>query len=154
MKNKISLMIIALFSVVSLGYAAGQFGHFTWAGAHYKFITTASGEKLSVDKIKKQALSYPNPFSLSSPDQSYPQLFYYLEEDANIDIHIYSPMGRALLKTHKMKGFEGGQKDINVVSITQDLLDFRYLSPGVYFFVIINKDSNKTIYKGEIAVWP
>ncbi|MEK9657213.1 MAG: hypothetical protein VW378_02425 [bacterium] len=142
------VMAMALQTSLSAYVAFSSFGD-----PPFSFISTSSSdETLSLETVKKQALSWPNPFYINKG--GFPTLFYYLESAETIKINIYNSIGNALFTKVILRNQAGAKQGVNKVEIKRAELANQYFTPGVYLFLIYEKDSNTLLYKGKIAVQP
>lgn len=100
-------------------------------------------------KIIGLLLNYPNPVRFRSDQMT--RLGYELNQDLDVEIHLYTMMGRRLYKTTIEAGDEGGKQGYNRVPITESDIG-QSLPAGIYFYVVVH--NGKILGKGKMAVQP
>jgi len=93
-------------------------------------------------------LNYPNPFKLSTGTD----IGYYLNEDADIDLRVYTASGSEVYRVMLVSGVDNGAKaGYNKVHIGRENLD-KDLPSGVYPYMLIH--TGKVIGQGRLVVRP
>jgi len=101
-------------------------------------------------------IAFPSPFILKEDTKV--TLQYGLSDDANIDIYIFDITAKVVKKLSYNAGTPGGSAGgtANPNKVEWDLIsDFGYkIGAGVYLWHIIDRDRNKIIGKGKLAIYP
>ena len=83
-----------------------------------------------------------------------PMLFYWLEREQNIRIHIYNLVGTLLCVKRITRGKEGGKGNhMNHVLLAPEF-NLYTITPGVYYYLIFGEETSTFLYKGKIGVQP
>jgi hypothetical protein len=97
--------------------------------------------------LQSRPLNYPNPFYLNSGTN----IVYFLNDDADIQLQVYSAAGHLVYMDDYQSGFTGGSAGNNEVPISRSIVG-DYWPSGVYYYLLL-KDGN-VVGKGKLAVLP
>ena len=98
-----------------------------------------------------ELLNYPNPFSVSRQTT---EIGFRLIGRMDVELRLYSMTGHLITKQeYFMADNDLGTRDgYNAIPVDDDFLDGRYLTPGIYFYVLIS--DGKVLAKQKMAVLP
>lgn len=96
-------------------------------------------------------LNYPNPFSFSRDTTV---IGYRLSGNMDIELRIYSMTGQLIVqkKYYVLDQDPETRSGYCTISVDDNLLEGRTLSPGIYFYVLIN--NGDVLAKEKMAVLP
>jgi hypothetical protein len=92
--------------------------------------------------------NYPNPFSMRTGTR----IGYQLNQEATIELRIYSLSGHLYFQKIFPPTEEGGKAKYNHITIDTSTLNGTWLNPGIYIYTILN--NGKVLAKNKMVVTP
>jgi hypothetical protein len=105
----------------------------------------------SIDsEITRGPFNYPNPFQMKTGSH----IGYSLNKPIDIKLTLYNIAGRRVWTQTYPKGSDGGSSSMyNKIPITESTIGYP-LPSGIYFYTLIDNDTQAMLGKGKIGVQP